>query len=175
MDAFDLLGLTPAFDLDQDELERRYRELQKQLHPDKFVHASSSERRASLARAVSINEAYRDLRDELKRADLLLARHGGPSAGKATVDPELLMEVMDLRESLAAARKRKDLPGARKLSVQVAERAGVETQTLRDAFAQIAAGRSEGAIQSAAHALMRLRYFRRFQDEVAAIEDELPE
>lgn len=175
MDAFDVLGLAPGFDLDQGELERRYRELQKQLHPDKFVHASSSERRESMARAVSVNEAYRDLRDELKRADLLLARHGGPSAGKATVDPELLMEVMELREALAGARKRKDLPGVRALSAQVAARADVETQTLRGAFAQLSDGRGEGAIQSAAHALMRLRYFRRFQDEVAAIEDETPE
>jgi molecular chaperone HscB len=175
MDAFDQLGLAPAFDLDEAELERRYRELQKRLHPDKFVHASSSERRASLSHAVSVNEAYRALRDPLKRAELLLARHAGPALGKATVDPELLMEVMELREQLAAARKRRDLAAARTLSTQVSARADTETQALRRAFAELAAGRAEGAVQSAAHALMRLRYFQRFQDEVTAIEDELPE
>jgi molecular chaperone HscB len=175
MDAFDVLGLAPAFDLDHGELERRYRELQQQLHPDKFVNASSSERRESLTRAVSVNEAYRALRDELKRADLLLARHAGPSIGKATVDPELLMEVMELREALATARKRGDLSVARALAAQVAARADGETQTLRHAFAQLQAGGADGAVQSAAHALMRLRYFRRFQDEVAAIEDEVTE
>ena len=59
MDAFDVLGLPPAFDLDAALLEQRYRELQRALHPDRFVKAQASERRASLARAVSVNEAYR--------------------------------------------------------------------------------------------------------------------
>jgi molecular chaperone HscB len=118
MDAFDVFGLAPAFDLDQNELERRYRELQKQLHPDKFVHATRSERRESLSRAVSVNEAYQALRDELKRADLVLTRHAGAPVGKATVDPELLMEVMELREALASARKRGDLAAARALSAR---------------------------------------------------------
>jgi molecular chaperone HscB len=175
MDAFDVLGLAPAFDLDPGELDKRYRELQKQLHPDKFVNAPSSERRASLARAMSVNEAYRELKDELKRADLLLARHAGVAMGKATVDPELLTEVMDLREQLAGARKRRDLALARSLAAQVAARASAETQQLKQAFAELGQGRAVGAVQSAAHAITRLRYFRRFQDEVAALEDEFSE
>lgn len=175
MDAFDVLGFAPAFELDSDKLDQRYRELQKQLHPDKFVNASSSERRASLSRAMAVNEAYRELKDELQRAELLLARHAGAAMGKATVDPELLTEVMDLREQLAGAKKRRDLALARSLAAQVAERAGAETQQLTQAFAALGQGRAAGAVQSAAHALTRLRYFRRFQDEVAAIEDEFSE
>ena len=175
MDAFDVLGLAPSFDLDVNELERRYRELQKQLHPDKFVHASSSERRDSLSRAVSVNDAYRILKDELKRAELLLARRAGAALGEATVDPELLMEVMELREELASARKRRDITAARALGTLVAERAASETQKLRQSFTELAQGHASGAAQMAAHALTRLRYFRRFQDEVAAIEDEFSE
>src|SRR5689334_10861752 len=99
MDAFDVLSLAPSFDLEAPELEKRYRELQKQLHPDKFVQASGSDKRASLVRAVNVNEAYRALRDELKRAEILFVRHGGKiNEREQPADPELLMEVMELRE-----------------------------------------------------------------------------
>ena len=43
MDAFDLLGLTPALDLDPKVLEQRYRDLQRTLHPDRFAQAAASE------------------------------------------------------------------------------------------------------------------------------------
>src|SRR5687767_8455314 len=102
MDAFDVLGLPPAFELDSSALEQRYRDLQRQLHPDKFVHASSSERRESLSRAVSVNDAYRTLQDELKRAELVFTRLAGHAPDpQRTADSELLMEVMELREELA--------------------------------------------------------------------------
>ena len=82
-DAFDVLGLPPTFDLDPRALEQRYRDLQRALHPDRFSQASASERRASLSKAVSVNEAYRALRDDLKRAEVLFVRHGGQVGERA--------------------------------------------------------------------------------------------
>src|SRR5688572_29875848 len=116
MDPFDTLGLPPTLDLDVQMLEQRYRDLQRALHPDKFAQAASSEKRASLLKAVGVNEAYRALKDELKRAEVLYARYGGvldeKQQGKG--DPELLMEVMELREALSDARASKDAKAVQK-------------------------------------------------------------
>jgi molecular chaperone HscB len=175
MDAFDVLGLAPALDLELTTLEQRYRDLQRTLHPDKFVHASSSERRESLSRAVSVNEAYRLLKDELKRAELLFTRLTGQKASDAqtTADPELLMEVMELREDLAGARKRRDLTQAAHLQSEVRERERAAGQILRSAYATLASGANPAAQEKAGRALSRLRYYRRFQDEAAALEDDV--
>lgn len=172
MDAFDVLALAPRFDLDLNELERRYRELQRQLHPDKFAQASASERRASLARAVTVNDAYRVLRDELKRAELLLARlDKEPQAD--VQDPELLMEVMELRESLAEAKAARDLSAVHALASQVKAQETEQRSALREAFATLSEAYDAQAARRAARALSRLRYYRRFQDEVARCEEEL--
>jgi molecular chaperone HscB len=175
MDAFDVLGLAPALDLDPATLEQRYRDLQRALHPDKFVNASSSERRESLSRAVSVNDAYRLLKDELKRAELLFTRYTGvkADAGQATADPALLMEVMELREDLQSARKARDIARIQKLASDVRELEQKTGVLLRSAYAQLAEGENQGAQEKAARALARLRYYRRFQDEATALEDDL--
>jgi molecular chaperone HscB len=175
MDAFDVLGLAPSLELDLGALEQRYRELQKQLHPDKFVQASSSERRHALTRAVSVNDAYRLLKDELKRAELIFARLRGDhgKSEEETADPELLMEVMELREELAAVRKRADFTRASELRSDVRKRQEKALTTLKQAFATADEERTLTLQQKAGHALSRLRYYRRFQDEVDALEDDL--
>lgn len=175
MDAFDVLGLAPSLELDISLLEQRYRELQKQLHPDKFVQASSAERRQSLSRAVSVNDAYRLLKDQLKRAELIYARLSGEKAddGQATAEPELLMEVMELREELAAVRKRGDMVRANELRKDVSARQETALNALRLAFSLLAAGTAPAAREKAARALSRLRYYQRFQHEVDSIEDDL--
>jgi len=175
MDAFDVLGLTPALELDLGALEQRYRDLQRALHPDKFVHASSSERRESLSRAVSVNEAYRLLKDDLRRAELLFTRYTGdkPDDHQPRADPELLMEMMELREELAGARKRHDAERGQALSAEVRDRARAAREELGGDLERLALGANAEARAKAAHALGRLRYYRRFLDEAAALEDAL--
>jgi molecular chaperone HscB len=173
MDAFDVLALAPVFDLEASELERRYRDLQKQLHPDKFVQASASEKRASLARAVGVNDAYRALRDELKRAEILFARFGGQTGEREQAnDPELLMEVMELRENLAEAKASRDMKAVQALHTEVKGREASAKDGLRRAFAALQTERNQALLSDAGRALARLRYYRRFQDEVARFEEE---
>ncbi|HEY6881367.1 MAG TPA: Fe-S protein assembly co-chaperone HscB [Polyangiales bacterium] len=172
-DAFEVLGLAPAFDLDEKELEQRYRDLQRTLHPDRFAQAPASERRSALSRAVSVNDAYRSLRDELKRGELLFVRLGGTLGETGQLaDPELLMEVMELRESLAETKATRDAAKREALTREVQHKRGDATAALREAFAILQDGKNPGALHAAASALSRLRYYRRFLDEVALHEDE---
>ena len=174
MDAFDVLGLPPSFDLDAETLERRYRDLQRALHPDKFATAPASERRASLARAVTVNDAYRVLRDELKRAELLIARSGGDVTERPQqpADPALLMEVMELREALQDTKNDNDSAARSRLVADVNAKKEAATSALRDGLARAEVGDQAGRT-AAATALSRLRYYRRFLDEVGVLEDAL--
>lgn len=175
MDAFDVLALEPAFELDLNELEQRYRDLQKQLHPDKFAQASASEKRTSLARAVDVNQAYRALRDDLKRAEILLTRLEGQVGGTETTDPGLLMEVMELREALAEAKGDRDVPAVKALHGDVKAREQDAIAALKQAFQVLHRGPEASARAEAHRALSKLRYYRRFQEEVTRFEEETAE
>lgn len=174
MDPFDTLGLPARFDLDLSELEQRYRDLQKQLHPDKHVAGSASERRASLSHAMNVNEAYRALKDDLKRAEALVLRFGGSADEKrGSQDPELLMEVMELREAMAEARDERDLERARKLSADVRAREQAARTALKQTLSALSEANGKASVSQAESSLSRLRYYRRFQDEVDALEEEM--
>lgn len=55
---FKLFGFDPHYDIEVNELDRRFRDLQAKLHPDKFSIKSSSERDASHESSSTVNQAY---------------------------------------------------------------------------------------------------------------------
>ena len=103
---FELFGLTPAFAIEGEALERSYREIQSKVHPDRFAHAGDAERRASLQWTTRVNEAYRTLKDPVQRAKHLLELHGVDVAFETNtaMPPEFLMQQMELRETLEEAK-----------------------------------------------------------------------
>jgi molecular chaperone HscB len=177
VDPFVTLGVAPAFDLDLAAVEKVHRELSRALHPDRYLGASPSERRASLTKAVEVNEAWRIVRDPLRRADALLALGGvtvtEESAPKA--DPEFLMDMLEQREALSDAKAAKDLAAVRRLAASIEERARGVERALSDGFkaASAALGGSRAAMLALAPKVGELKFYRRFLDEVSAIEDEL--
>ena len=58
---FEIFDLPSSFEVDVDLLERRYRDLQRSVHPDRFANAGERERLRSVQQATLINEAYRTL------------------------------------------------------------------------------------------------------------------
>ena len=142
------------------ELEQRHRDLSRTLHPDRFVHAPAGERRLALERAMAVNDAFRTMRDPLLRADALLALAGQPVEEGHRADPALLMEVMELREALEAARSHEKIATLRE---EVSSRIAREEDALAVVFDSDAPG--PVALGRGREALIRLRYFRRFLEE----------
>src|SRR6476619_1770759 len=106
MDPFATLGAPRRYDLDLTVLEKTHRELSRALHPDRFAQSGASERRAALEKAANVNEAWRALRDPIRRAEALF-RLAGASVGETNepkASPAFLMEMMEDREALADAR-----------------------------------------------------------------------
>ncbi len=113
-DYFAFFGLPSKLQLDEAELEKRFHQLSWKLHPDNFVRASDSERELSLERASQLNDAYRALRDPIRRVEYLLAREGMRKEGqhKQQAPPELLEEVFELNEWLDELRTTREASAA---------------------------------------------------------------
>jgi molecular chaperone HscB len=106
-DHFALFGLDRSFSLEVSVLDARYRDLQAQIHPDRFVNAAEAERRLSMQRATHANEAYQTLKKPLERAKymLLLAGHDIQAESNTAMPADFLMEQMEWREAVMEARQ----------------------------------------------------------------------
>lgn len=168
MDPFATLGIARSFEVDLTVVEKTHRDLSRALHPDRYLGATATERRAALGKAVEVNEAWRIVRDPVRRAEALLEL-SGVEVGEnrePKPDPAFLANMLDLRDALADARSARDLQAVRRLAHEIAER-------LRDAEAELSRGFAFGETRPLLGRLGELRFYRRFLEEVSAIEDEL--
>lgn len=170
MDPFETLGVEPVFSLDFAALEQRHRDLSRALHPDRHSASGAAERRMALGRAIEVNEAFRILKDPVRRAEAILAVRGVRSGeGKEPpASPALLMEVMERREALAEVRQSKDEAALARLIAQVSEEAARAQAALANEFASPSSNSAEILKR-----IGELRYCRRFLDEAASITDDL--
>ncbi|MBL0921826.1 MAG: Fe-S protein assembly co-chaperone HscB [Phycisphaerales bacterium] len=109
-DAFDLLGIPAAFDVDAGAVRRAWLERSAAAHPDRA--AGGGDPADAERRSAELNEAKRTLDDAERRASLLLRRLGGPGEkDDRSLPPELLVEYMERREALDEAKSRGDGAG----------------------------------------------------------------
>lgn len=108
---FEIFGLTPKFAVDRHALDARWKELQREAHPDRFATADAQAQRKAMQWSVRINEAYQRLKDPLKRAAYLCELNGAPiEAENNTAMPSaFLMQQMQWREDLDEAQSAADL------------------------------------------------------------------
>jgi molecular chaperone HscB len=112
-DYFAMLELPRKLWIEMGALEQKFLQLSWKLHPDNFVKASEEEREISLKRSSELNDAYRTLKDPVKRVEYLLSIEGARKEGehKQQAPPELLEEVFELNESLDELREAKESGG----------------------------------------------------------------
>jgi molecular chaperone HscB len=175
-DHFEVLGIPRAYHLDAADLETRYLALQKETHPDRFAKAMPRERMEAVVRNTELNDAYRVLKHDIKRAEYLLKLEGvdiGEEKPQSTtgatkqlvVDPKLLMEIMELRESLADARTNENEAKVELLTRDVMERRQTAMKLVDEGFKAYETGNKK-VLDGIARALVSLRYYGRFMDEV---------
>jgi molecular chaperone HscB len=169
LDKFAVLGLPRAYEIDDRALDETFHALSRKLHPDRFARATPRERRFSLEQTTLLNDAYRTLRDPVKRAEHLLALRGVKVAGEErgsgqAMPQEFLEQALEDREKLLEA-KMEGGPGA---VAQLAQ--GVRTKR-QQAMDEIATALREqrptpAQLKRTAELLARLRYYARYLDEV---------
>lgn len=106
-DHFSLFGLPRRFSLVLADLDARYRDIQSQVHPDRFANAGDAERRRSMQWATQANQAYQTLKKPLERAKYLLALagHDIQAENNTAMASDFLMEQMEWREAVMEARQ----------------------------------------------------------------------
>jgi molecular chaperone HscB len=119
-DYFQVFGLERGFQVDLSALELEFHRLSRRVHPDRFARAGENERQWSLADTALLNDAYRTLKDPLRRTEYLLKLEGAEigeehaakdrkgQADPSRVPADLLEEVFELNmqlEEMRVARK----------------------------------------------------------------------
>ena len=104
-DDFTLFGLPQRFAQDRAAVDARWKELQREAHPDKFAAQGAAAQRVAMQWSVRINEAYQRLKDPQRRAAYLCELHAAPiNAETNTAMPvEFLIQQMEWREALDEA------------------------------------------------------------------------
>jgi molecular chaperone HscB len=125
VDYFSFFGLPRKLNIDVPTLEREFYQLSRKLHPDLYSGAGPREQEWSLEQSSQLNDAYRTLKDSIKRTEYLLRLEGveleeqsksATDQARATgqvkkqvVPPDLLEEVFDLNMQLEELRMQKKM------------------------------------------------------------------
>jgi molecular chaperone HscB len=124
-DYFSVFELPRKLNIDISALEKSFYARSRKLHPDLFARASREEQEWSQEQSSRLNDAYRTLKDPVKRTEYLLKLEGveleeqskaateqARAAGgqkKQVVPPELLEEVFELNMQLEEMRMSKKI------------------------------------------------------------------
>ena len=152
LDKFALLGVPQGFD-EPEGLDEKFRELSRKTHPDRVP---PKDRVRAAGQMTVLNDAYRTLKDPVRRAEHLVALKGVSSDVK--MSPDFLEQTLEDRERLDEAKEAgKPLD---ELARGIREK---RDQTLSQVRSIVAGG---GDLGEAAELLARMKYYARYLDEV---------
>ena len=132
-DAFEVLGIEPAFDIDRALVERRWLMHTARLHPDRAADPHDAARQ--LAR---VNAARHTLLDDEQRANALLRHHRGPSSEADNRLPDgFLIEIFELRQDIEETLASRDPEGIAAVEADATHRRHAFITTVAHLFANL--------------------------------------
>ncbi len=158
---FDLFQLPATFTLDMAALDAAFRDVQGQVHPDRFVNATGAEKRVAMQWATRANEAYQTLRNPQKRAQYLCEQNGVDlkTESNTAMPMAFLMQQMEWREALGDAKAGKDIDALEALDAQV-------KSDRKARMGEIGKQLDAGDFEHAAQGVRALMFLEKFGDEV---------
>ena len=170
---FELFDVPVAYQVDIDLVQQRYRNLQKAVHPDKFVNASDQEKRISMQQTSWINEAFNTLRQPVELAIYLLKLKGVDLnlENETTMDAIFLMEQMEMREALSEVRSKDEpLSELDNFAAEIKSKMKVMMEEFSGAY-------ENDHLEDAKELIRKMQFMQKAKQEVdelsAKIEDEL--
>ena len=167
---FELLNLPVSFDVDQKLLHKRMIELAAANHPDRFDDPLDQADAAE--QSAAINQAYRQLKSPQSQAQLLLDILGqGTSRDEKALPPNLLMEMMEIREEMEEAIDSDDQTTLDRLRTWAQEQQATYLESLTTQLSQAQVGEGQPKpeiIQTAQISLNCLRYMDRMLEQMPA-------
>lgn len=166
-DYFEFFGMERRLVIDLDALQKRFYDLSRQWHPDRFSRRPADEQNEALEATSTLNDGYRTLKDPVRRAEYVLTEEGFPIGEQRSRDvpPELLEEVFELNMLLEELRsgdesQRPQLNQARENFVEMRARIDSELERLFSRYDEAApeSESSKQVLQEIRGALNRRRY-----------------
>ncbi|KAL4308904.1 hypothetical protein GQ457_01G014660 [Hibiscus cannabinus] len=152
IDYFQIFGLEKKYEIEVDGLEGKYKDWQKKLHPDLVHSKSEKEREYAAEQSARVIDAYGTLRKPLSRAIYILRLEGVDVDEEQTVsDPELLTEIMEIREAVEEA------PDSQALN-QIQSRMNEKLEETSDSFANAFQRRN---FDEAVTCIQKMTYYQR--------------
>ena len=166
---FALFGLPQAFALDGARLDQAYRDIQAEIHPDRFAHAGEAEQRLAMQWTTKVNEAYQTLKKPFERARYLLLLEGVDAMDprNTSMPKDFILAQMDWREALEAARAAKDADALGALEHTLKTR----SRALQAELADLLDTRQD--YPGASDALRKLRFMDKLLEEVGTAYEDL--
>ena len=166
---FALFGLPQAFALDGARLDQAYRDIQAEIHPDRFAHAGEAEQRLAMQWTTKVNEAYQTLKKPFERARYLLLLEGVDAMDprNTSMPKDFILAQMDWREALEEARAAKDADALGGLEHTLKTR----SRALQAELADLLDTRQD--YPGASDALRKLRFMDKLLEEVGTAYEDL--
>lgn len=162
-DPFDLLGVEARFDLDLQDLHRRYLSRVVGIHPDAAGDADPQ----AAERTAALHEAKRILDTPDLRAEALLRRLGGPARDEdRSLPPGFLARMMEVREQVEEARAGGDAAGLRRWEEWARSERGRHEASVRDLFRQAGQSGDAGVLRQIRAELNAWRYIERMIEQL---------
>ncbi len=168
---FEVFQLPVRFDVDQELIAEHYRELQKTLHPDKFINASDQEQRLSMQQAAQVNEAFQTLKSPLLRARYLLELKGVDFSEKSEqLDPVFLMEQLELREAIENIAQQDDPFDS---LTQIQSKIEIQVRDMIDNLRANFESDQDDLIKYTKEMVLKLQFLQKLLNETERLEDSL--
>mmetsp|Transcript_19023 Transcript_19023/g.26610 ORF Transcript_19023/g.26610 Transcript_19023/m.26610 type:complete len:269 (-) Transcript_19023:3078-3884(-) len=153
---FSIFGFPDTFDIDAKLLQEKYKALQRKFHPDTLRSKSKEEQVTSTNNSAAINHAYNVLKTPHLRAQYLLSLCGIElEEGTTITDPELLMEIMEIREKIEESSQRE--------TIQIGKQ---NHDSIKDTIHRISQAFRRKDLEAAKLETTKLQYLIRIQEAV---------
>jgi len=134
MNFFELFGIKPSYFLKSEQLEKKFYELSRILHPDKVQTKSIEELTEVTRKSALLNMAFKILKNDDERAHYLFElAHFNLGAVKKSLPPELAEEYFNLQEVLEEeGNKSEEIQSLIQNFSSLLEKQVVTQETIRD-------------------------------------------
>lgn len=166
---FEIFSLPVGWEVDFQQLDIKFRALQKALHPDRYADKSDFEKRLAVQTAATINQAYETIKNPLSRAQYLLELEDLDASQEThiTSDGQFLMDQMLLREALSEIRESENAEQALvSLSIEAQQTAAAIQQEFASQYQQ-------KSYNEAFESLAKMQFAIKFVDDINQLEAEL--
>jgi len=166
---FEIFDVAVSTDIDLIKIGDVNRELQKNVHPDRFAQASEHDRRVAMQQTSLVNEAFQTLKDPVARIQYMLKLKGVDieSETDTTMDGAFLMQQMEFRETIAEVRSHSDpLDELDKMSTQTKKQIAELMTSFTDCYQRT-------ALDDAREIVRKMQFLIKAQKEINEISEQL--